>query len=289
MLSHILYGTARLTHGGLILSARSAGMRGQQVSLTITTGSPLSVAVNFKGDGAFVPGDISVTAPAGTTEEQFLAALSESANFKKIAVARQAGGDGSSAIATLVKTPFAPAAGGLRQQLEARLGIIGWDDRDLLASGKPVGLLMPWEATAERQSPDDDRVDHWEGSFYVGIAFQHDTPMEAQNATLDLFRRALYQSIKVFDHEDLTDIGPPDFGYGNKLKDEVTGEAFDHARLRVAASCPIKWTEPAFDPEDIVEVPFDHARIGLYREPLETEVRITGDGEVKDQDLVIQQ
>jgi hypothetical protein len=58
--------------------------------------------------------------------------------------------------------------------------------------------------------------------------------------------------------------------------------------LRVAAELILKWQEPAYDPEDITVAPFDNADVGLWREPLDTEVTVEGDGEVFDQQILVE-
>ncbi|HEX8185439.1 MAG TPA: hypothetical protein VF747_11825, partial [Blastocatellia bacterium] len=269
MLSHILYGTSSLAFGGILLKARVAGPRGQQVSLEVAQGDQLDVSVTIESAGV---GDISVTTPGGTTEQQLVNALQDSANFRKLASAEQFSGDGSDEAGTLPKTQFVAPTGGLKQWLESRLLIIGWDDRDQIATSSPRGLLWVGEAKAQLEAFDESGFDLWTGSLQATIAFQHNTPFEVQNALLDLYRRALYSTLKTFNHEDLVDVGPMTFGFGNSLKPEAADKTKEQAHLRLIAQSPIEWRERPFDFEDENNAPFDQALIGLFREPEDTEV-----------------
>jgi hypothetical protein len=292
MLSNICYGTAALNYGNLTLTARAGGKRGEAVTLTVTINGALAVNVTIAGPGA---GDIVVTAPDGTTEAELLASLNDNALFRKLASVEQTGGlnqvqlnEGTDIIAALAKTHFDAATGGLRQTLQTRTGITIWEDRDMKASGAAVALLWPSEAKITHESPEVGGFDKWEGTLMAGIAFQQDVDFESQNVTLDLFRRALYLATKIFTHDDLIDIGPASFGYGNTNKDEVAGTVLDHARLKVVGSFPIKWRELAFDPDDADEFPFDHFKVALWREPVD-DTPGPGGGEVLDTELTIEE
>jgi hypothetical protein len=285
MLAHILYGTAALNYGGLRITARAAGARGARVTLTVTLGSPLTVTVNLLGLGY---GEIVVRAPADTTEAALLVALKAAAGFKALARVDQAGGDGTAAIAgALSKTACLLADDGLQQFLGHRIGIEGWDDRDLKASGKAVGLLWPAEGKVERSTPDLESFDVYSGTIKIVVAFQHDTAFQEQNATLDMYRRALIIAVKLFDHGDLIWFGSAEWGNTNQNKDETTGTTLDHARLNVIGSFPIRWQEPAADPEDELDAVLQYAQIGLFREPL-TDPLGPGGGEVLDTILRIE-
>lgn len=282
MLSQILYGTASLTHGGLKFIARAAGKRGEQVSLTISAAAHLLVTVSNKREGA---GDIAVSAPAGTTDQELINALGGSLDFKRLASVEQIGGDGSDLVTPLAKANFV-AAGGLQQHLQSRLGIANWESRTLIATGAAVGDIWTSEATLERSHPYDDN-DYWSGKLHVGVACTLNQGYEVQNEELDWYRRRLVYAMKVFDHDDLREIGPVTCGYTNMGKDEAAGTALQGGRLGLVAHCVIHWQEPSLDSEDLAEVPLDQINVGLFREPEETSVQITDDGEVKDQDLSI--
>ncbi|MEW6210145.1 MAG: hypothetical protein AB1631_17395, partial [Acidobacteriota bacterium] len=172
ILSHVLLGSATLAHGGLLFTAKSAGERGEQVSLTVNAGASLSVAVTLAGSGRFVAGDIVATVTGATTEAQLLAALKANADFKKIATVEQKTGNGSAIAASLAKTNLV-ASGGLKQRLQTELGVEEWGDRDLIATGSPVGHLSPY--TAKFVKPFEGTDEIWEGIFLAGVAFQHDS------------------------------------------------------------------------------------------------------------------
>jgi hypothetical protein len=265
MLSHILYGISTLTHGGLKLTARAAGSRGEEVALTITAGAPLAVVITSKAIGE---GSIVVTLPASTTESQLVAALLAASNFKKLAAVEQASGDGTAVVATLAKTNF-QSDGGLQGQFQSRLGIQSWSDRDKRVTSSPQGLLWPRAAKLERCNPISGS-DTWSGSFEAQISLQHGSNFETQNVILDLWRRALYSAVKQFDKEkySVIEIGYPEFGFGNENQPKTAGTTSEAADIWVVGIFPIQWTEPTFDPEDIIEYPFDRFQVGLYREPL---------------------
>jgi hypothetical protein len=145
---------------------------------------------------------------------------------------------------------------------------------------------MPMESSLERESRETDGFDYYKGTVLIAVAFQHDSSFQEQNATLDLFRRAAFQAVKLFTHDDLFD-KQIKAGYGNTLKDEQAGTVLDHARLRVAAELILQWQEPAYDPDDLITAPLA-ANVGLWREPLDTDVQTIGDGEVFDQQILVE-
>jgi hypothetical protein len=275
VLANILFGTPSLAYGGILLAARAAGARGQENSLTLSiSGSSIVIAVQNPHTGT---GDIVVSVPSGTTEVLLLQALRAHSGFLGVASASQSTGDGSAIVAALAKTPFGEATDGLKQALQAALGIVGWDDRQLVATGGPVALLWPAEAQPQRQQPGFDGVDQWTGTIGVGIAFQHSTSFEEEMSILDLFRRGLYLALKLFDHTDLTMLGaqgPMKFEYENELKPEAAGltdkTTSQESRLRVVGAIPIGWTEPSFDAAYVAqkEWPFQKFQSGLFVEPL---------------------
>ncbi len=290
MLSHILLGQSQLTHGGLVFKARAAGFRGQAVSLTVQSGDALAVSVAFAGGNAFQApgtgaGDIVATVADDTTEEELLDALDDTPAFRVLASVELApGADGAGAVGALAKTPFAAPADGLQQALAASTGINNWESRVLRTEGAPVGDIWTAEATPDRAHVDGG-ADYWEGTVLVGIAFQHASRYQVQNATLDAYRRALWLALKQFDHPDLNDLTEDTFGYTNTMKDQSAGEADDQGALNVVARIKIKWQEPAFDEDD--SVPLASMNIGLWREPQEGDVATVGDGEEFDQRLVV--
>jgi hypothetical protein len=279
MLSNILYGTAVLNFGGVRLSALAGGRRGESVTLTVAIdGSVINVSVTIRALGT---GDILVTAPTDTTEAQLINALKAVADLRKLASVEQASGDGSESIEALPKTSFSPATGGFRQLLQARTGITIWEDRDRIATGKTVGFLEIFEAKIEKEVAVVGAFDRWSGVVVAGLAFQQDIDFESQNVTLDLYRRGLYYATKLFTHDDLVAIGPDVFGYTNVLKSERVGTTSEGARLEVIGRLPIVWREPAFDPDDADEFPFDHFQVALWREPV-ADIPGPGGGEVRD-------
>lgn len=285
MLTHILYGTAALNYGGLRIIARAAGARGTRVALTVTLDSPLAVTVNLLGLGH---GEIVVQAPSNTTEAALKAALKAASGFKALARIDQVAGDGTAVIAgALSRMAFVLGSDGLQQALSQRIGIAGWDDREMKATGKAVGLLWPAEGKVERSTPDLESFDVYSGIVKVVVAFQHDTAFQEQNAILDMYRRALIIAVKLFEHEDLIFFGPAEWGNTNSIKDEMTNAMLDHARLNVVGSFPIRWQESAADPEDDLDAVFQYAQIGLFREPL-TDPLGPGGGEVLDTTLRIE-
>jgi hypothetical protein len=222
MSSNILLGTPALIYGNLLLKTRAAGKRGEACKFAVVVGTPLAVTV-VAGDSSYGlgKGNITVTAPAGTTEAEMIVALNGSVPFRKLASVEQASGNGSAVIQALAQTNFPEASDGLITKLQSKVNILGWDDRDVVATGAPVGLLIPMESALERESRDYDGFDYYNGMVLVAVAFQHDTDFHEQNAILDLFRRAAFQAVKFFDHEDLFDKQIKS-GYGNTLKDEVS-------------------------------------------------------------------
>ncbi|MBI3654067.1 MAG: hypothetical protein HY231_23805 [Acidobacteria bacterium] len=288
MLSNILLGTPKLTVGNLALTTRAAGKRGESCTFAVVEGTPLAVTV-IADDSAhgFGKADIVVTAPTATTEAELIALLNASLAFRKVASVEQASGDGTDEIEFLAQQNFPIAIDGLITRLQTKVSITGWDDRDVIATGAPVGLLMPMESQLERESRETGGFDYYKGTVLVAVAFQHDTAFQEQNATLDLFRRAAFQAIKFFDHPDLFD-KQIKAGYGNVLRDEASGTAFEKARLRVAAELVLQWQEPAYDAEDLTTAPFARAETGLFREPLDSDVAVEDDGEVKDQDIIVE-
>lgn len=287
MLTNILLGTPALTYGNLTLKTRAAGKRGESCTFAVVVSTPLALAVFANNDThGLGKADLLVAAPLGTTEAQLIALLNSSIAFRRVATVEQGEGDGSEEIAPLAQVNFPAATDGLITRLQSRVNIIGWDDRDVIATGKPVGLLMPMESELDRESRETEGFDHYKGAFLLAVAFQHNTGFHEQNATLELFRRAIFQALKFFDHEDLFDTRVK-AGYGNTLKDEVTGTEFKDARLRVAAEVKAQWQEPAYDAEDLITAAFDRAEVGLWREPIDTDVATEGDGEALDQVLTI--
>lgn len=267
MLSHILYGTATLAYGGLTLTARGPGLRGSQVTLEVRSGTPLAVTVVQLGIGT---GSITVTAPAGTTEAALATALKAAPNFKALARVEQTTGLGTATISIpFAKTPFV-LANGLQQWLEQRIGIQGWDDRDMLATGRPVGLIMPLSGKQDRVHYEFDGVDYLTGMVLVGIALQMDRPFHEGNAALDMYRRALYVAVKTFSHPDLMTTGDVEWTISNILKDEAAGTVLEEARLKTQLLMPWQWQEASFDAEDEVGDGVIHElSIGLWREPLD--------------------
>lgn len=283
MLSHILYGTASLTHGGLTITAICAGKRGEAASLqvtlddtpgTVTTPSGLA---QYDGESILVsvvnPGTVAVFAPSNTTEAALLTALNALSAFKQYAVATQSSGDGTATISALTKTNLT-AAGGIRQSLESKLGILGWNDRDLITTGAATGLLWPAQARITRQTVDPNGVDFWTGAIQAAVAFQHNSDFETQNSLLDAFRAAVYFTTKEFTHPDLEEIGAAKFVYGNITKDEVAGTVIKDARMRIIGTFPLRWTEPAYDPynsslSDGDWPPLMQFQTGLFNNPVE--------------------
>jgi hypothetical protein len=286
IIAHILLGTATLTHGGLLLTARAAGPRGEQVTLAIVDGDELAVVVQLKGQGPFIPGDIVVTIPAGATEAQVRAALNASTGFRAIASVVQASGDGSAAINTLAKTPFV-ASGGLKQHLESKLTVLGWDDRDQKTTGMPTGFLWLDTAECERESVIAEMEEYWSGTLMASLSLQIDeSDFHLQNAVIQLVRRKLHSALKTFDHPSLTEIGRKKYKFGNEQKPQDAGTASEGANLTIQFSAPIQWVEAAFDPEEYLTYDLSEIRIGLFREPLTDPLGGPGE-EVKDTDIIL--
>lgn len=282
MLSNILYGTATLTYGGLLLTARAAGERGEAPTFQVQSSGALLVTVTLTGLGA---GSIVVQAPPGTTEAALRSALRASSAFKALAKVEQATGDGTASIAVPFTGTFV-AAGGLQQHLATRLGITGWDDRDVLSTGAVVGLIFPRNGQQDRTHYDPDGMDQFQGEVLIAIALQLDRPFHEQNAVLDMFRRALIIAIKTFTHPDLITSGTLEWAMTNKLEDEAAGTVLEEARLSVVVNAgkdgTFKWQEEPFEPEDEAGDGVIHLlQFGLFREPLDDTLG-PGGGEVLD-------
>lgn len=285
MLSNIIYGTSRLIHGGLEFGARAAGKRGEEITVEIISGVSLSVSATVSALGK---GTIQATVTDLTTESQLIAACKANASFLKLATIEQKTGDGSAIVSTLAKSNLQPATDGLVQFLTTKLGVTKWDDRDLIASGAPVGLILFGEAKIEKQNPVLGAFDIWSGAIEVGIAFQHKSNYEIENCILDLFRRGIFLAVKQFSHPDLCGtIGPASFIYKNKQKDEAAGTTRDDANLLVAAMLPLKWKEPAFDPQE-GGILLQQFRIALWNEPV-TDIVGPGGNEIKDYEFTFPQ
>lgn len=290
MLSHILYGQAALTHGGLIFKAQAAGARGQQVSLTIESGDELAVTITFPASNIFEivgsgAGAILLTVADDTTEADVIDLLNADASFKILATVESAeDADSTDNVETRAATPFSAPTDGLQQHLQAKLGIANWESRTLVATGAPLGDIWTGDAKPTRIELDGS-PDYWEGSVFVGVGFQHEQRYQVQNALLDACRRALVAAINDFDHEDVIDKTEIICGYTNQMKDKSAGTADDKGELSVIAHIKMQWQEPSLINDD--SVPFEAANIGLWREPQAGDVTVVGDGEVFDQTLTI--
>jgi hypothetical protein len=284
-LAHILFGTAVKQHGNLLFTAKAAGKRGEQLLISIAEGSPLAVTVDFKGAGteAAAVGTIAITAPAGTTEQQLLTALTASANFRALARVELTGGDGTAVVAPLAQSPLV-ASGGLRQHLQAKTGIGWWEDRDQKSTGKVNGFISIDTVKSDRiEPPDPETDDVFTGVVNFGVYFQG-LGFEAQYATLDQMRRALYLAVKSFSHEELADKGPYEFSYSNALTQESTGTKRDEADLGVILKLPVRFTEPSTEEAFTIQ----SINPGLWLEPL-TDPLGPGGGEVLDTTLTIEE
>ena len=269
---HILYGAASLAAGNLTLVARAPGERGQSVTFAIQTGSELAISATLTDYGA---GSIVATVTPATTETELQYAFLQHSVAPLLATIEFSGrpNDATIALQSMPPTAFSAPSGGFIQFLSSRLNINVWNQRDLRASVQPVGLLYLYAAKEYSRNVIANQS-YWDGAAQVGVAFQHSTTFEYENALSDLYRRDIYDAVHLFEHPILVQMWTRDIGYSNTLKDESLnatnpdGSAKQDARLAILADLRMKWIEPAFQTVDHPLYASSQLTAGLFRQPI---------------------
>ncbi|MGH9825429.1 MAG: hypothetical protein ACREDR_19530, partial [Blastocatellia bacterium] len=187
---------------------------------------------------------ILVTAPAGTTEAQVLAALNASADAAAVIDVEQTSGDGTAVVAALAQTNLV-AQSGLLQALIAEFNLDRWDDRDLKTTGQMQALLWPSVINPVRMGPVG--VWHFEGLAQTGIAITNKFDFATQNAMMMQLGRRTSGLLRKFKAPNLDGIAPTRMAFTNMMRDESAGQAknLETALCRVLVSFNFRFNQPA--------------------------------------------